>query len=551
MSMNFDFMNLKTIIVTALAIFTVVSEAKENTGKSLDAPNIIIILADDLGFGDVRSYTKKPHAPINSAVKTSAIDKLAKGGVRFTNAHSSSVCTPTRYELLTGRYAWRTQLKGVLGGYSPVLIKPGQVSLAELARENGYKTALIGKWHLGMNWVTTDGEAPSRDGNNVDHDKPFTGGPIDHGFDEFFGISMINSPPFAYLENDRSMGTPSVPIYQIPSYQNKRQFGLKTPDYNHEGVMPTLVRKAAAYIKENAGGETPFFLYFPLTAPHGPIAPPDHVSADKTLYITAYDKDERLTDYDNFIRLVDWSVEQVENALKANGLSDNTIVIFSSDNGVSKVTASHDHISPGFVKGVLLKGQKGDVYEGGHRVPLIVRWPGEFKRGKVSDVLVELNDLYATIADLLNVPTKDGEAEDSVSFAPALLDTTINPTEAPRRIGVNTSFNGGFSIREIDEEGREWKLIFGSHAAGGFSGGMPIDPFEIIDDQSIFHWALQLYELTTDPGESYDLLQDRGVSEEEFQRVLGMQTRLQEIIRSDESRVGIIHTDNKMKETSQ
>ncbi|MYJ95310.1 MAG: sulfatase-like hydrolase/transferase [Proteobacteria bacterium] len=518
----------------ALAQLEVRGSAVEAAEAEGDSPNIVLILADDLGLGEVRSYTNTAIAPVDSPVPTPAIDRLAEEGLRFTNAHSpSAVCSPTRYGLLTGRYAWRTRLKaGTVVMHAPSLIDPDEQTLAELLGERGYATAMFGKWHLGLDWATTDGEPPSRTGDNVDYSRPYGGGPVAHGFDTYFGDDTINFPPFTWMEDDRVTAVPNEPVLK-----DEVLYGFRAEGYEFVDVLPETVRRSVDYIRDRAGGDRPFFLYLSLTAPHAPIVPPERVPADTGRGMSEFARDDGLTLYSNFLRLVDWSVEQVLRTLDATGIAEDTLVIFTSDNGAAKPFASHDHISPGFVDGVLLRGQKADAFEGGHRIPLLFRWPGRIEAARVSDALVELNDIYRSVAEIVGVEALTAGGQDSIGMAPLLFgDTGESGPQAPRTYGVNHSHRGGFAIRRIDADGREWKLIFGGQAAGGFSGGTPFDPFTAIGDTFDFETHLQLYDLTTDPGESNDLLKD-GVSEAELELVLALLSRLQAFIESGQSRV--------------
>ena len=506
-------------------------EAAEAEGA---LPNIVLILADDLGLGDVRSYTNTAVAPVDSPVPTPAIDRLAVEGMRFTNAHSpSAVCSPTRYGLLTGRYAWRTRLTaGTVVMHAPSLIDPAEQTLPELLRDEGYATAMFGKWHLGLDWATKDGKVPARTGANVDYAQPFGGGPVHHGFDTYFGDDTINFPPFTYMQDDRVIGMPTEPVLK-----DEVLYGFRAEGYEFGDVLPETVGRSVDYIREQSTRDRPFFVYLSLTAPHAPIVPPALVPADAERGLSEFSRDDGQTLYSNFIRLVDWSVEQVLNALDAADIDGDTLVIFTSDNGASKSFASHDRISPGFVDGVLLRGQKADAFEGGHRVPLLLRWPGRIGEARVSSDLVELNDIYRTVADILGVEEPSAGGHDSISMARLLLgDAAPSDPRAPRTFGVNHSHRGGFAIREIDAQGHEWKVIFGGQAAGGFSGGAPFDPFATIGETFDFDSHLQLYDLTADPGESNDLLKD-GVSEAERVLVLDLQSKLQAIIESGQSRV--------------
>ena len=315
------------------------------------------------------------------------------------------------------------------------------------------------------------------------------------------------------------------------------RYGFRAEGYEFVDVLPETVRRSVDYIRNRAGGDRPFFLYLSLTAPHAPIVPPERVPADAGRGMSEFTRDDGQSLYSNFLRLVDWSVEQVLRTLDAAGIAEDTLVIFTSDNGAAKPFASHDHISPGFVDGVLLRGQKADAFEGGHRIPLLFRWPGRIEAARVSDALVELNDIYRSLAEIVGVEALTAGGQDSIGMAPLLFgDMGESGPQARRTYGVNHSHRGGFAIRRIDADGREWKLIFGGQAAGGFSGGTPFDPFTTIGDTFDFETHLQLYDLTSDPGESNDLLKD-GVSEAELELVLALQSRLQGFIESGQSRL--------------
>ncbi len=463
----------------------------------------------------------------NSPVDTPNIDQIASRGIRFTNAHSpSAVCSPTRYGILTGRYSWRTRLKsGVVQSYESALIDDSRTTVAELLQENGYATAAFGKWHLGMNWVTTDGAAPHPFGTNVDHSQPFTGGPVDHGFDTYFGDGTINFPPYAYVENNQVQGTLSETFGGGPG---GNRFGPKSPDYEQIDSLPAVTNRTVQYINDKAQEEEPFFVYMPLSAPHSPIVPPAFIPNTGT-------------DYDRFILTVDWAVGQVLDALETNGIDDETIIFFASDNGVAKLFSTSDNISPGFVDGTPLRGQKTDIFEAGHRIPFVVRWDGHVQPGSTSDEYVELNDLYATLAQVIKQPLSPTLAPDSNSILPLLEGEAF---DSPlREAGVNHSNKGTFAIRQIDDQGNEWKLTFNA-GSGGLSTpeGTNIDPNAVITDFSI----LQLYNLATDVGEQTNLLAD-GVSAAEQQRVLDLQALLQRYMvdgQSTTALLGDLNSDN-------
>jgi arylsulfatase A len=397
--------------------------------------NIILILADDLGYGDLSVYNP------SSKIPTPYLNQLAAQGMRFTDAHSpSSVCTPTRYGILTGRYAWRTKLKqGVLDGYSPFLIEKDRVTLASLLRRQGYHTTGIGKWHLGLG-----------DGEKTDYSQPLQPGPNAAGFDEFFGIpASLDMPPYLFFENERVVEAPSA---SIAASEMRRKggggfwrAGAIAPTFKHEAVLPTLTERAVSFIGKQST-EKPFFLYLPLTAPHTPWMP------------TAEFRGKTGVDYyGDFVAQVDDTVGRVLKALEESGLTGNTLVIFTSDNGahwLPEDIAKWGHRANGN-----LRGQKADIWEGGHRIPLIVRWPGEIKPGSRSDQLVCLTDLMATIASLTGTALLEDAGEDSLDFSSVLLGHKSKA--GLRDTIVHHSADGTFAIRQ-----GHWKLAMALGSRG-------------------------------------------------------------------------------------
>ncbi|WP_197443179.1 sulfatase family protein [Lignipirellula cremea] len=406
-------------------------------------PNIVLILADDLGYGDLGCYDGA------SKIPTPELDRLAGRGMRFTDAHSpSAVCSPTRYGLLTGRYAWRTEMKqAVLWSYDRPLIETDRLTLPRLLRRRGYVTACIGKWHLGWEWKTADGQPlalpmkigePGRHAERlklaqaVDYTQPLGGGPLGAGFDTYFGDDVINQPPFLWIENDRCQTLPTLPEH--PNVLRGSSNGPCTPDWDQAAVLPEMADRAVAYLRSRAKQpEQPFLLYFPLTAPHLPIVPPAEFARRSTY-----------GPYGDFVAYVDAVVGRVLHELQATGLDRNTLVIFSSDNGsYAKAEKGHRPNGP-------FRGRKGMIFDGGHRVPLLVRWPGQVTAGSVNDQLVGLNDLLATTASLVGEELEAGQAPDSVDLTP----TWRNPETAVRSQLVHHSVTGEFALRS----GR-WKLI--------------------------------------------------------------------------------------------
>jgi len=421
-------------------------------------PNVVVILCDDLGYGDVSANNPQ------GKIRTPHMDRIAREGVRFTDAHTpSSVCTPTRYGLLTGRYNWRSRLQsGVLGGLSPRLIEPDRETLASLLRKQGYHTAAIGKWHLGMDWAKLPGKTVSELGvegpaqvRNVDFTAPITNGPNAVGFDLYFGISAsLDMVPYTFIENNRVTVNPtaekSFPMF--PGYAGQVRPGPAAPDFEVANVLPTLARKAAGYITERARTGQPFFLYLPLNAPHTPIAPNKEWIGRSGLNL-----------YADFVMETDWAVGEVLAALDRAGVAQDTLVVFTSDNGCSPQARIEELRAKGHDVNGPLRGHKADVFDGGHRVPFFVRWPARIKPA-VTDQLVCLTDVFATCAEVVGARIPDNTAEDSFSF---LGNLTGNGRSA-RDAVVHHTITGAFAIRQ-----GPWKLALCA-GSGGWSD--PRDP---------------------------------------------------------------------------
>ncbi|MDO7172403.1 sulfatase family protein [Mariniflexile sp. AS56] len=462
---------IKTVglFITVFGVFIFSSFGQEKIKTSKNSPNIIFILADDLGYGDISSYNE------NSKIQTPEIDKLASNGVMFTDAHTSSaVCTPTRYGILTGRYNWRSRLKkGVIQGYSKALIPQDRTTMAGLLKAHGYKTAGIGKWHLGWDWANMEAGIDA-----VDFSSKIKNGPTTLGFDYWFGFNgSLDMAPYVWVENDLPTMVPTKHTQNIG--QEMWRKGLTSNDFEHEQVLPKITAKTVDYIKENANGKAPFFLYMPLPAPHTPVVPTDAFKGKSGLD----------NPYGDFVLMVDWVVGEVMKALEAQGIADNTLVVFTSDNGCSptanfKQLASKDH-NPSYV----FRGHKADIFEGGHRVPFIVHWPAKVKSGK-SDQLVCTTDFFATVTDALNVKIEDSIAEDSFSFLSALK---VKSKATARQSIVHHSINGSFAYRKGD-----YKAVFCSDS-GGWS--FP----KINTDEAKGLPKFQLYNLKSDIAEMNNL----------------------------------------------
>lgn len=462
-------------------------------------PNIIYILADDMGYGDVSCLNE------NSKIRTAHLDRLAAEGMKFRDAHSTSaVCTPSRYSILTGRYNWRSTLKqGVKWGYSRPLLEEGRTTAASFLKQHGYRTACLGKWHLGWHWGQQPDapepaesvlDTPEFEGENIDFSQPIQNGPTAVGFDTFFGISAsLDMPPYVYIENDRVTAPPDRIVPESGGKEMWRA-GPIGPDFAHREVLPNLTRKAVAYIDEQANADAPFYLYFPLPAPHTPILPTDEFVGKSGT-----------NSYGDFCLQVDDLVGQLMTALERNGIADNTILIFTSDNGCSNRVDFAELATFGHNPSYVFRGHKADIYEGGHRIPLIVRWPDAIKPGSVCDETVCLVDFLATCADILGDTLPDNAAEDSVSNLPLwkgeALDTSL------REATVHSSMDGSLSIRK----GR-WKLEM-CPGSGGWSYPRPGPECDGLP-------PLQLYDLAADIGERANIAGDHPAVVEELTELL-------------------------------
>ncbi|MCM2374557.1 arylsulfatase [Rhodopirellula sp. ICT_H3.1] len=434
-------------------------------------PNIVFIYADDMGYGDVQCLN-----PQRGKIKTPSMDMLASEGMLFTDAHTtSSVCTPSRYGLLTGRYNWRTQLQtGVLWGYSEPLIAADRLTVGGLLQQNGYETAMIGKWHLGMTMPTTNGVLPvgrKPKTLNIVWDGKIQNGPTTRGFDYYYGISAsLDMAPYVYIENDRFDG-------EIP--QDGKSSTAE--GFTRDGVLPEFGRRAAQYISQR-DDDKPFFLYVPLNSPHTPIVPTKEWVGKSGL-----------GKYGDFQMQTDATIGQIVDAIDAAGLKQNTLVIVSSDNGCSKAAGIPQLQKQGHYPSAQFRGSKADLWDGGHRVPFIVRWPARVQAGSRCDQTICMTDFMATCADIVNAKLPADAAEDSVSFLPALDSKPIVSTRAGI---VNHSISGHFAYRQ-----GKWKLML-AKGSGGWSA-----PNENAAKNST--QKAQLYDMDADPGETNNLYESR------------------------------------------
>jgi arylsulfatase A-like enzyme len=421
------------------------------------SPNILYVLCDDLGYGDVHALN-----PTRGKIPTPNFDRLASEGMCFTDAHSgSSVCTPTRYGILTGRYSWRSKLQqGVLQTMSPPLIAKDRLTVAALLKQHGYTTAALGKWHVGLEY------------GKVNFTDPITDGPLQHGFDSFFGIAAsLDMPPYFYITNDRVSGKPT----------EQRQWfrpGLAAKGFEASDVLPALTKHALDFIKAQKA-ERPFFLYLAYASPHTPLVPK-----------AEWKGKSGLGEYADFVMQTDDAVGQVISALDESGLAKDTLVIFTSDNGFAPYVGAKQLEDQGHFPSAEFRGYKSDVWEGGHRIPFIARWPGMTKAGARNDALVCLTDLIATCAELVGETLQPNAGEDSVSMLPLLKG---QPGAAQRESVINHSAQGQFAIRT-----RRWKLEMCA-GSGGWS-----TPHEV-DAAAQGLPAVQLYDMKNDVGEQHNV----------------------------------------------
>lgn len=436
-------------------------------------PNIVFILADDMGIGDVSHTTGRASTP--------NIDRLASEGMRFTDAHSSSsVCTPTRYSVLTGRYNWRTRLKKSVffNPHDRPLIGAGETTVASFLKAHGYQTGCIGKWHLGIGWQFIEGYQPPPDkkgqqGWDIDYSKPAMT-PTSHGFDYFWGIqASLDMPPYLYIENDRAVAPATV----TKSFKKPARPGAAAADFEASECLRTFAKKAVGFIDGRAGGDQPFFLYLPLTSPHTPIVP----SAE-------WLGKSPIGEYGDFLMETDWVVGEVLASLERNGVAGDTLVVFTTDNGCSPAAGIPDLEKQGHKPNGDLRGHKADIYDGGHRVPFIVRWPGVVKPATQTSRLTCQTDFIATCAEILGEPLPEGAGVDSVSFLPTLKDPAI----AGRGAIVHHSIQGAFAIRD-----GKWKLCL-CKGSGGWSEPRP-------GKAAAEAPPVQLFDLEADPAETKNL----------------------------------------------
>lgn len=465
----------------------------------VDRPNVILIMADDLGIGDITPTN--PHCKI----RTKHLQIMADEGVTFLDAHSSSaVCTPTRYGLLTGRYNWRSRLsRGVLSGTSSHLIPAERPTLGHLMKSVGYYTAMIGKWHLGWDW--------NKKGKKIDFTQPVKNGPNINGFDQYYGhCGSLDMPPYVWVDTGRITAAPDREE-GVSKKTDRYGWYRKGPigsDFKIDEVLPHLFEKSISYVNQRAKlskQDNPFFLYLALPAPHTPIVP-----------VPPFKGASDLNPYADFVHQLDHHMGQFFDALKKNNIDEQTLVFFTSDNGCSPEANFSLLRDKGHDPSAGYRGHKADIYEGGHRVPLIVRWPGHFKGGWTTNATACLTDVYSTLEDIVGQVPKLRGGEDGFSLLPVLEGAKSNV----RNSIISHSIDGSFAIRQ-----GPWKLCL-SRGSGGWS--VPREG----DAKKKGLPAMQLFNIKEDRGEKRNLIND------EPEKVESLLSLLEEHVRMGRSTPG-------------
>ncbi len=480
--------------VKIIACLALLSAALPAAGK----PNIVILYADDMGYGDLRANHPE------SKISTPHLDKLAASGMRFTDAHSSSgICTPSRYAMLTGRHHWR-DFHSIVGSFGPPVFKQDRLTLPAMLKAEGYHTACIGKWHLGWDWDAIRKPGTARNSlrhKDFDWSRPVPGGPLDRGFDHYFGDDVINFPPYAWIENDRFPKAPDTGLKAILPEKPKEgswecRPGPARSDWNFHDNLPEITRRAEDFVRSRKGQEQPFFLYVPFPSPHAPIIPTED-----------FEGKSGAGPFGDYVAQTDDACGRILAALAESGLEDNTVVVFSSDNG-AEVYAYERERKYGHWSSGPFRGIKRDIYEGGHHVPMVVRWPGVTKPGSVSGALLCQVDLMATFAALTGYELPPASAEDSHDFLPYLR----GEGKAPRTALVHNTYQDIYAIRRGD-----WLFI---EAASGEARPAPEDwkkKHAIPPEDSL---ETELYNLKDDPGQRHNLSASRPETVQELRKLL-------------------------------
>lgn len=482
----------------------------ENQGSPTKFPNILLILADDLGYGDLSCYNDEAKVP------TPNIDQLAREGIRFTDAHSpATVCTPTRYSLMTGQMAFRVPRGGMVftGGGGPSLINPGRLTLPGMLKQRGYGTYAVGKWHVGLTFRKKNGE-PIKDGSlesirDIDFERRIEGGPIDHGFDRFFGTACCPTTDWLYalIDGDRIPVPPTQLLDKsvLPKhpYANDCRQGMIAPDFPMEEIDQLFLKRSKEILNEHvkSSPDQPFFLYHAMQAVHLP-----------SFASKKFQGSTKAGPHGDFLAEMDSIVGELVAELDRLGVADNTLILFSSDNGPETTSVVHMRKDFGHDGARPWRGVKRDNWEGGHRVPLIANWSGRIKPSSESDQLVCLTDIFATVAAITETRLPENSAEDSFDLLPALLGEVKEPI---RPYLITQAFRGKntLSIRRGN-----WKYIDHRGSGGNNYAEGLLRPFEILtnDEES----PGQLYDLAKDPGERVNLFQSNQAVARELKQLL-------------------------------
>lgn len=489
-------------------VWSVQPESDVNeSGQVVGRPNVLILYADDLGFGDLGCY----HA--DSKIPTPNLDRLASQAMRFTDGHSSSgICTPSRYALLTGRHHWR-DFHGIVQAFGDSVFQAERLTLPEMMQSQGYQTAAIGKWHLGWDWAAIrhpdakqvgSGRSKAWTPDAFDWTKPIPDGPLDHGFDSYFGDTVINFPPYCWIENDRVAKAPDAMLdtdqwKPIKEGRWECRPGPMASDWDPYQNIPATTKRGVEFIKRQAEQSSPFFLYFAFPAPHAPIIPNDQFDGMSTA-----------GPYGDFVAETDDACGRLLRALEETGQAENTVVVFTADNGPEKYAYARDR-DFGHWSAHPLRGLKRDIYEGGHHVPFMIKWPGVTNAGTVSEALVSQVDLMATFASALGALLPDDAAEDSHDLMPLLRGDTA----VVRKTHIHNTRENQYAIRDGD-----WLLV---DSKTGYISGRNADwekrrGYEADDDSPV-----ELYNLRDDLGQRVNL------SKENPERVKELQTLLAKI----------------------
>lgn len=466
---------------------------------SIEKPNILVILADDLGFGDVRCYNSE------SKVPTPNLDRLAGQGMRFTDAHApATVCTPSRYSLMTGQMAFRVPNGGTVftGAGGPSLIAPGRLTLPGMLKNQGYATAAFGKWHVGLTFRDSAGEPINKGGldavKRIDFSRRIEGGPVDHGFERFFGTACCPTTDwlYAFIDGDRVPVPPDAPLdrSKLPRhpYADDCRAGLIATDFPMEEVDFVFLKKSRAFLEEHARSapKKPFFLYHATQGVHLP-----------SFASTRFQGKSQAGPHGDFILQLDFVVGELLADLDRLGFGDNTLVIFSSDNGPETTAVVHMRADFGHDGARPWRGVKRDAWEGGHRVPFIVRWPGRVKPGATSAELISLTDVMATVAAIAGATLPRDAAEDSFNLLPALEGKTVPPI---RPYLLTQAFGGA---RTLSIQRGNWKYIDHPGSGGNNYEKGEMKPYAL--PEAAPGATGQLYDLSADPGETTNLFLKR------------------------------------------